>query len=195
MNKQSFCKLNKYLQERQDNSFSSPPTQYASLLQLENRYSALISNVQAVCSADSSLPLLLRIFIDLHYSSGCRVSELLRLHTSNITPSGSVFVEGLKNSGDRYIYSSYFRLELIKLRKSNRYLFSEYSRFFIYRLYKQKGLYLTFNKSSNAAVTHVFRHLAAVTNSQTSEDVSALKSFFNHKSSKSTAHYVNKKSK
>lgn len=192
MKKQSFCELNQNLRKRQDNPFSSPLAQYANLLQDCSRYSSLISQVTALISPLSSVPFLLKLFIDLHYSSGCRVSELLQLHSSNITPAGGVFVKGLKNSGNRYIYSSHFRLELIQMRKLNKILFSEYSRFFIYRFYKQNGLFLKFDNSNNSAVTHVFRHLSAVTDCESSENIAALKAYFNHKSIISTTHYVHK---
>lgn len=174
------------------NSASNSSAQYTKLLSNQSSLIPLISSITQVISPNSSHPLRLRILIELLFNSGIRISEALRIHSSDISRNGSIFVRGSKKSGDRFIYSSMFRLELLQLRSINAYLFADYSRFFVYRFLKANGIFLAYSSGSNQSVTHAFRHIATSIDSQDISHLNALKSFINHKSSFSTLHYINK---
>lgn len=174
------------------NSASKLTAQYNKLLPVPSSLAPLISSITNIISPSSGHPLRLRILIELLFNSGIRISEALRIHSSDISANGSVFIRGSKKSGDRFIYSSMFRLELLKLRSINAYLFSDYSRFFVYRFLKSNGIFLAYSSGSNKSVTHAFRHLATSIDNSDISHLNALKSFINHRSSISTLHYINR---
>ena len=174
------------------NSVLNPSAQYTKLLSNQSSLIPLISAITNVISPNSGHPLRLRILIELLFNSGIRISEALKIHSADISANGSVFIRGSKKSGDRFIYSSMFRLELLKLRSINTYLFADYSRFFVYRFLKSNGIFLAYSSGSNKSVTHAFRHIATSIDSTDISHLNALKSFINHKSSFSTLHYINK---
>lgn len=174
------------------NSASNPSAQYTKLLPDPSSLAPLISSITNIISPSSGHPLRLRILIELLFNSGIRISEALRIHSSDISANGSVFIRGSKKSGDRFIYSSMFRLELLKLRSINAYLFAEYSRFFVYRFLKSNGIFLAYSSGSNKSVTHAFRHIATSIDNYDISHLNALQTFINHKSSSSTLHYINK---
>lgn len=174
------------------NSASNSTAQYTKLLSERSSLAPLISSITNIISPQSQYPLRLRILIELLFNSGIRISEALRIHSSDISQNGSVFIRGSKKSGDRFIYSSMFRLELLQLRSINAYLFADYSRFFVYRFLKSNGVFLAYSTGSNQSVTHAFRHIATSIDNSDISHLNALKSFINHKSAFSTLHYIKK---
>jgi integrase len=126
--------------------------------------------------------------------SGCRVSEVLNIRSTDITPTGRIVIKGLKRSHDRVINPSSVAQQTLKKRNSPGTIFMGISRFHVYRSFKSVGLQHSFNDRERNSVTHLFRHYVALDLQQTDHGKKAITTGLGHKSNNSADHYAHKNS-
>jgi len=144
------------------------------------------------CMDNNSLSFTDKLMIDLLYTNGCRVSEILQIHSKNIRVDGSIFIHGLKGSNDRIIHSTYFSVQLMQMRLNNCFVFMDISRFYYHRLFVKLGLYSSFSTSEKRAVTHVLRHNYIAKIQAEFKDLNLTNRSTGQKSISSTLHYTKK---
>jgi integrase len=135
------------------------------------------------------------LLIDLLYTNGCRISEILAIRTTDIRNDGTVFIHGLKGSSDRIIHSTYNSEILIAMRNSNICIYQDVSRYYYYRLFKKLGLYFAFSDDSKNTVTHSFRHNYITKLQLEYKDIDFTRTQVGQKSQNSTLHYIKKSKK
>lgn len=174
------------------NAVSTPSAQNTTLCaQTIPQFNAIDSKI-ITCMSLTSLSDLDKIVIDLLYTNGLRISEVLQIHSNNIDARGNVFIKGLKGSNDRLAQVTYMRTQLLSLRSAGCHLFEYSSRFYYYRLFKKLGLYITYGKNENNAVTHSLRHAYIYSVQSLANNINSTASIVGHKNSKSTVHYYSK---
>jgi site-specific recombinase XerD len=127
--------------------------------------------------------------IELMYLYGLRISEVINIKASQISPTGHIFVQALKGGKTRIIlslkYQSFWnaaRLGLLPLSKI-------YSRNYYYRLFKKHGYNQKFGDNNNFSVTHYFRHRLVQDLRKHGFSDRAIGAFLAHSSGKSIDHY------
>lgn len=133
--------------------------------------------------------------VSLMIVSGARVSEVLSIRCSDISPEGRVRVRGLKRSNDRFIETPSTREYLLYCKKTHIDPFIHYDRFYVYRQLKSMGISQVFGDNKNASVTHLFRHLAILDMQEVDSSLVSAKNTIGHKSIKSTEAYGRKPKK
>ena len=128
-------------------------------------------------------------FAVLQISSGARVSEILRLHSNDITPDSRIILRSLKGGSDRVFQMSIDQEWLQRERSMKRYLFRDLSRFVIHRQYVKQGISAYFGKNTKRSTTHLFRHLVALDLKQTGDQTHAIKTGLGQKTDKAADHY------
>ena len=174
------------------NTVSKPSAQNTTLCaQVNDQMTAIEAKVSAIMTSSfcSSLD---KVLIDLLYTNGLRISEVLQLKSSDIDARGNVFVKGLKGSNDRLCQCTYMKSELLYLRSTNSHLFSYTNRFYYYRLFKKLGLYIVYDSNENKAVTHSLRHSYIYSLQNITNNIESTAQIVGHKNSKSTTHYYSK---
>jgi integrase len=136
------------------------------------------------------LPLKERMILWLLLNSGCRVSEALNLHASDVTVLNDVLIRGSKGSADRLLRIPF--LNGIGLHKVSGpgYLFEDFNRYYIYRLCKLRGLYVRKDNRENYSVTHSFRNYYAWSMQSLAGTTVTTSNVMGHKSRKSILHYA-----
>lgn len=125
----------------------------------------------------------------LLFESGSRISEILAIRSTDITPAGRIMIKAKKGSRDRIISAGHLGDDLLKLRKRQGLIFGDISRFHVYRSFRSVGLSHIFDGRSKASVTHIFRHLAAMDLEQTEHGKQAITTGLGHRSERSADHY------
>lgn len=121
--------------------------------------------------------------------SGCRISEVLAIRSTDVSPQGRVMIKGAKGSNDRIVFSSTVSDQLIKLRSMQGPIFAGISRFHVYRSFKSAGLGQFMSGRSRQSVTHLFRHLYAQDLQKTTHGKKAITTGLGHKNDQSADHY------
>lgn len=177
------------------NTVSTPSAQNTTLCaDVNGQFNAIDSKVSA-CMSLTSLSDFDKIVIDLLFTNGLRISEVLQIHSSNIDARGNVFIKGLKGSNDRLAQVTYMRQQLLSLRSAGCRLFEYNSRFYYYRLFKKLGLYISYGHNENRAVTHSLRHAYIYSVQSLANNIDSTALIVGHKNSKSTNHYYSKDAK
>lgn len=141
---------------------------------------------------DNSLPIELRLIIDLLLSSGCRISELLGKNGFIVRLNGIIVVEQPKNKQNIYFRSINFNSYLMQYAGKRYFGLSIYSRFQVYRIFKKMGIYAQFEGISKLSVCHLPRHLQGVLTYMSTNSLNEVQKELSHKSIKSSESYVKK---
>ena len=142
---------------------------------------------------DYTQPVALRALVELLSVSGCRISQALSITRSNISKNGRITIKGAKGGVDVVALSVLYKNFFIDFRNGFNSGFSDYDRFFVYRVFKKYGLWLSDAASGKKSVTHSFRHALVNDISSTSVSSEGIAAALGHKSLKSQCYYVNKK--
>lgn len=144
---------------------------------------------------DETQPVCIRLAIELLFSFGARISEILNISGTDILPNNQILLKGLKGSNNRIIYSSFF-LDYIKQYKGMNFkLFNGIDRFYIYRLLKKHNIFIPAIHSNRNKVTHAFRSNYVNLLYDQTHDISTVSSIIGHKLQKNTIIYLNEKNK
>jgi integrase/recombinase XerD len=172
---------------------SKPSAQYATLCDHNTGRSYL---TEAVLKAETTIRNhgnTLWFFMHFLATSGCRVSEVIKISPRSIAQNGSVIIEGSKGSNSRIVTDLECRDFFLRCKRLSVYPFSYYSRFFIYRFMKKMGFTMVIEGHKKMAVTHSLRHEYIQSMKSIDSDLEATKRAIGHKSMKSTEHYANGK--
>lgn len=129
----------------------------------------------------------------LLFTYGLRVSEVLGIRSEHLRNGEKIWIGGKKRSGDRYINYSEIRSIIRSRSMIKGYIFEGYNRFWVYRELKKLGVVVSIEGNKKKAVTHAGRHLNAQELKRAGDSITAIQSFYQHKSQKSTEYYANKK--
>lgn len=173
-------------------SDESPSAQSSALLRANSAERLLSDSAMEFILQNSTYPLDFKYLVYLLLISGCRISEALKVTSNDITGNYRVHLKGSKGSNDRVIFLPQLSAGALLLSSGNYPIWQVYSRFFVYRVLKQHGIYLSKEGNQNKAVTHAFRNAYAA-ELQTIVGSSELKSqALGHKSLKSKQYYERK---
>lgn len=174
------------------NSSISPSAQSSGLLRTNNAECLLSDAAMEFILHNSTYPIDFKYLVYLLLVSGCRISEALKVNSNDITGSYRVHLRGSKGSNDRIIFLPPLPFGTLNVGSGNYPIWQVYSRFYVYRVLKQHGIYLSKEGNQNKAVTHAFRNAYAA-ELQTIVGSSELKSqAMGHKSLKSKKYYEQK---
>ena len=144
------------------NSAITLPAQSTKLLYL-NDNKELIELFDKVNSVlNSNEPAILKWSIALLFSSGLRISELLRLSRASLVGYNKLFVVGSKGSSDRIIDIVFAQEFTNRVLSSGIPIGDIYSRYYFHRNFKRLGFSAKFGSNENNSVTHFFRHMYAL---------------------------------
>lgn len=171
------------------NSVRSPSAQTSTLCTSRlNKYEALDVHARNFLLRANE-PLSLKAIIALMYQEGLRVSEVLSINPGSITSDLHIIIRGKKGSGTRIITPVFFREFWERYRCSTWNIAAEYNRFYVYRLCKKYGLYITNSSGKRSFVTHSFRHNIISSLINKVKDTADVQHYIGHKSHKSTIWY------
>lgn len=171
-------------------SVQKPSAHTAILCSVPGAGNPLLIKALTLSSDKSHWPIPLRVIIDLQLRLGLRISEVLKITPRDLMPLGRVRIRSSKRGKDRIVnYQDSFGY-LEKCNNLSIVPFMDYDRFFIYRAYKKEGIMMYHSKGKKYSVTHLFRHLLAVSLDGQVDDKSLISDFIGHKSLKSLDSYV-----
>jgi site-specific recombinase XerD len=130
--------------------------------------------------------------LDIQISGGCRISEVLQIKPSVITPTGSILIKSAKKGNARIITTSKSSEFLLTCRKLNIAPFFDRDRFWVYREYKKLGILFVSKTSSKMSVTHAPRHIFTASNRITTKDETTLSNALGQKTKSMSNRYGNK---
>ena len=171
-------------------SVLAPPAQSDSLLQLGTGDYSLIVFFRTRIYQLTMYPLSFRIMLSVLLDTGARISEILRLRSVDINMNYRVSIRAAKGSSDRVVAVRPYPDVSIDQFRACFNEFCDYSRFYVYRVMKAHGLYLSNSTGGNNSVTHAPRHLLAREVEQLSGSVEIAGKALGHKGSKSIKYYL-----
>lgn len=129
-------------------------------------------------------------FIRLHFQSGARISDLLRIKRMDITSNNRVIIRQSKGS-DTLIIQLSTDLEFWREYRQGLHVdINLFSRGYFYKLYKRYGLVIFTENGVNNSITHSARKQLAREVFDTTNNIEDSKSALGHKSSRSTEYYL-----
>ena len=152
-------------------------------------------------SVNSKLDMMLRDGIDigivaaisLMYQSGCRISSILQIKPSSISPNGRIILHQGKGSEPMVVVPVDYRDWWLNYRNSNSQYYEMQNYIYYYRLFKRYKLVNPSNFGSKDAVTATARKMVAMDTFSINEDLNDAKIALGHKSINSTGYYVKDK--
>ena len=127
----------------------------------------------------------------IHFATGCRVSDLLRLTGADFSSSYHVRIKQGKGSDDLiYKLSDYYHV-IDRWRTRNTKISGTYSRQSLHRIYKKLGFSISRGENRNSSVTHFFRVIKARDLVTAFDDKELAGKVLGHRSKKSIEYYIN----
>lgn len=151
-----------------------------------------ITSIVTKLFANPDVPEFLKAVIELQFTYGLRISEVLNIERGDVSKSGYIRVKGLKNSNSRIVRPVQFLHFWLHSGSHLLPLKNTYSRFFFYRKYKELGLSMRYPGRSNNSVTHLFRHEVVQELQRNFDETSTTQKFIGHKNIKNTKRYETK---
>ncbi len=173
-------------------SIATPLAQSTTLLHVHSGSFASQIDIASGYIANKKNNIIDRVVIQLLMSNGLRISEVLHISGSDITPDGSILIRSKKGSELRYVSAMQFSSWL----GNNRLFFASQvayrNRWYYYRLFKRIGLDMRISGNSNNAVTHLFRYAFIERVNQLSGSSESTAKIVGHKNPANTKRYLNK---
>jgi integrase len=129
-------------------------------------------------------------FVQLHFDSGCRISDLLRIQPEHITNSNSVLIQQSKGSKPLIVNLSSDLEFWQDYKKGLHTKINLYSRGFFNRLYIRFGLVYFNGAGKNNSVTHSARKQRAQEVFTAVGEIDYVASALGHRSVKSSTYYL-----
>jgi len=136
-----------------------------------------------------SQPILYHLAV-LQLNTGLRISEILSIHSSHISPEGRIFVKGSKGSRSRIVQPPTDLEFWLKEKDLNRYVFKDLNRFHVYREYRNRGISAKFGSNIKFSVTHLPRHLVGLDLKNINNAKEAIAINLGHRGDASADHYT-----
>lgn len=127
----------------------------------------------------------------VHFITGCRISDLLRLTGLDFTGNYYVRIRQGKNSEDLIYHIDRYHDILDIWRSSGIRISGTYSRQSIYRIYTKIGISVSRGNNRNKSVTHAFRVAIARDIVSSGMEKSVASKALGHKSKRSIDYYLN----
>ena len=172
-----------------DKSVSTPSAQYTKLCNSGNQGETLIKTILHKRNSILKSEPKLWYIIDLLINSGCRITEILSINSTDILPNGTVKIKALKGGQNRIIASSDARDYLINCRTNCVNPFMDYNRFYIYRTFKKIGIKYVHSGNTKDSVTHAFRHANTEIQRKANVESNVIKAQLGHKKKSTQKHY------
>lgn len=145
--------------------------------------------VKAVCK-DEMLGVMDKAVLSLMFRHGLRISEVLSIRPWDVKSDLTVYIKGLKGSDNRLCVTIDFRDYWKTYRTSGTLISQERDRFFYYRNLKRMGIGLMFSSNVNCSVTHLGRHLYALSKSDVAVSDDMKRLILGHKRAETIEHYL-----
>lgn len=127
----------------------------------------------------------------IHFTTGCRVSDLLRLTGADFSRSYHVRIKQGKGSEDLvYKLSDYYHV-IDRWRARNAKISGTYTRQSLHRIYRKLGFSIYRGENRNLSVTHYFRVIKARDLVAAFDDKELAGKVLGHKNKRSIDYYVN----
>lgn len=152
----------------------------------EERLRLVVGQARAAIKA-IRLDLYFCFVLQLEYS--LRISEVLAIKQEDITYWGEVRIHGKKGSRDRFISSDTCREYLLKTKHLGIRPFAELNDSFVRRQYKKAGLIWRAPGREKDSITHIFRHIAAMSARSNNFGNQVITDRLGHKSKKTQENY------
>ena len=131
--------------------------------------------------------------ISLMYQTGCRISSILQIKPSSISPNGRIILHQGKGSEPMVVVPADYRDWWLNYRNSNMQYYELQSYIYYYRLFKRYKLVAPSSFGTRDAVTATARKMVAMDTFSVNEDLNDAKIALGHKSINSTGYYVKDK--
>lgn len=149
-------------------------------------------------TVDTKLELMLKDGIDigvvaaisLMYQTGCRISSILQIKPSSISPNGRIILHQGKGSEPMVVVPAEYREWWLNYRNSNSQYYEFQNYIYYYRLFKRYKLVAPSSFGIKDAVTATARKMVAMDTFSVNEDLNDAKIALGHKSINSTGYYV-----
>lgn len=171
-------------------SVSTPSVQIPVLYSVDNQPKSDITNVVESLLANPNISDTTKLMIDLMYTNGLRVSELLRIRGTDILHNGSYVIHASKGSSDRIGHVSTQKVLFLSHLGSPYPIFDGYSRQSVYNIFRKHGISSATFGNTNRSVTHLLRHNYIESVMAASGSLQCTQSAVGHKSTRSTLHYI-----
>ena len=131
-----------------------------------------------------------RAYVSLHYISGARISDLLKVDYTCISKRLNISILQGKGSQALTVQPIHYRGYWTRVRDGKLTPMLHYNRFYFYRLYKRFGIQEVRGKGKNNLVTHKFRRELANDLHNIDSDIRRAQGALGHRSSSSTKLYT-----
>ena len=131
--------------------------------------------------------------ISLMYQTGCRISSILQIKPSSISPNGRIILHQGKGSEPMIVVPADYRDWWLNYRNSNIQYYEMQNYIYYYRLFKRYKLVAPSSFGTRDAVTATARKMVAMDTFSVNEDLNDAKIALGHKSINSTGYYVKDK--
>lgn len=173
-------------------SSESPFAQSSVLLQADSPEYLLESAANRLIYENSSYPVDFKYLVFIMLVSGCRISEALNIRGCDISGNYRIVIHGSKGSNNRVIYVPVLPVGKLIISSPSFLVFGLYSRFYVYRVLRKHGIYVSKEGNKNLAVTHSFRNVYASEVHQIVGSSKEKSEALGHKSQKSREYYERK---
>lgn len=129
-------------------------------------------------------------YISLQFTAGLRISDLLKINHSNITPNLLIAIEQGKGSNVLNVQPVFYRDIWRAIRDNKLSPMSCYNRFWFYKLYKKLGIVVDNGTGRNNSVTHAPRKMLARELYANDNNLEVAKNALGHKDERSTLYYI-----
>lgn len=171
------------------NAVTTTPAQSTKLLQPASSREMIFISMKSKIFENPLLSPLFKYAVQIMFQSGCRVSEIIRMRKSDISPSFLVHIRASKGSNNQIIPIQPWPGLGLNYDTLPDDLFANFSRHYIYRQLKQLGIYELFEAHKNNSVTHLFRHLLAKESMNYFNDKTATSKNLGHKNPDNLKYY------
>lgn len=171
-------------------SVTTPSTQTAALCATRSIDKHFANFATMNINTSQSLSQSEHALICLLYSSGLRVSEVLRIRSCDIVQNRGIVITTSKSKQSVLVVPLYNHDFWFNPQKVTQLDVSTTDRFRLYRIMKQYGLSEIYGTNKKASVTHSGRHEITLATQNVKNDVNLLKQVLHHKSIKAQKYYV-----
>jgi integrase len=182
-------KLQHTLLQVRPKSVAAPSTETAKHSQGNDAQLADISTVLTAVASIRKKSLVLYYCVMLQMEYSLRISEVLSIVPNDISYWGEIRIKTKKGGRDRLISPNSCREYMLKCKHLDISPFADLNETAVYRAYKAAGLRKRMPGRKKDTVTHIFRHLTAISARTHDFGNSVISDKLGHKSSKSQEHY------
>lgn len=177
------------------NAILKPSAPSIKELQLQDTYDGKIDSIIEAVERLKTINMVLYYVAKIQLEGACRISEVLRVKSTDIDKLGRIVIRGLKGSNDRIVNCEVAKYYLSYCKSAGCDPFSMYNRFYIRRLYIRMGIFVRHDGCSVASVTHALRYVSAEIAQNNRESLEATQGLLGHKNVENTKLYVNHKTR